>query len=400
MREAWNKLIKRAAVLRRRLHQWPETAWEEQETAAHIRELLTESGIGWRACAGTGTMAMLAPHAAGRHIALRGDIDGLEMREESPLPWASQRPGFMHACGHDGHTAVLLATAWWLKLHEDALPGPVSLLFQPAEEGGHGAREMIADGALEGVDAVYGWHNWPAIAFGKAVCPDGPVMCANGTFHITLRGRGGHASQPELCRDPVTAAAAVTLALQQIVSRRLPAREPAVVSVTSVEASSLPTVIPDTAKLQGSIRAGSVETRAAMFRMIREIAEGTASAWGVTAEVVLHDRYDATVNHAEEAARVRSALERELGAGWRDERLPVPIMASEDFSYFLNRIPGAYALIGAGDEDGHDVPCHSGRYDFNDRLIPLVVRLFARLAGAPVPDPETEEKEPGLLEAG
>jgi hippurate hydrolase len=372
-------------TFRRALHTHPELTWQEEETAAAVRAGLESAGLAWRACAGTGTLATLAPGAAGRHIALRADLDALPITEASGRQWSSANPGCMHACGHDGHTATLMAAAFWLKQHEEQLPGPVTLLFQPAEEGGHGAKKMIEDGALKGIDAIYGWHNWPAIPFGQALCPDGAVMAGNGTFEIFLKGQGGHASQPEACRDPVLAASAITLALQQIVARRLAPQHAAVVSLTSIEAPSGPTVIPDTAKMGGSIRLAQSEDREIINALIEEVAVNTAAAYGVTAEVRLQPRYDATVNHASEAALMREALSAELGVDWHATNTPAPIMASEDFSYYLKEIPGAFALIGADDGKGHDIPCHSPRYDFNDSLIPIVTRLYARLAGAPLP---------------
>ncbi|MBB3048081.1 hippurate hydrolase [Litorivivens lipolytica] len=385
MQADWQAIIKRATELRHRLHRRPEIAWSEFETAKTIRDLLDELTIPWRACADTGTVACLAPNAPGRHIALRADIDALPISECSGVPWQSENEGFMHACGHDGHTATLFAALWWLRAHEDQLPGPVTLLFQPAEEGGHGARRMVDEGALEGVEAVFGWHNWPAIPAGKAVCPDGAVMAANGTFQVELRGRGGHASQPELCRDPVLAAAAVAQALQQIVSRRLAAQSAAVVSVTSIDARSAETVIPDTARLAGSIRLQSSDMREQVENLIREIAVAQASAYGVTAEVKVIPRYGATTNHTNEAAEMRTALSNVLGNDWQCEKTAVPIMASEDFSYYLNAVPGAFALIGAGDGISGDYPCHNPHYDFRDALIPDVARVFLHLAGAPMP---------------
>lgn len=385
MEQGWDSIIERATELRHTLHRHPEIAWSEVNTANTIRSLLDEVGLSWRACADTGTVATLAPDADGRHIALRADIDALPIQEQSGVPWLSENDGFMHACGHDGHTATLFAALWWLHTHEKDLPGPVTVLFQPAEEGGHGAKHMVEQGALDGVDAIYGWHNWPAIPFGKAVCPDGAVMAANGTFQITLRGRGGHASQPELCRDPVLAAAAVVQSLQQIVSRRLSPQCAAVVSVTSIDAPSGETVIPDTARLAGSIRLGSSQMREEVESLIREIASTTAKAYGVESEVKLVPRYDATTNAPKEAAQMREALASVLGEDWQSEKTAVPIMASEDFSYYLKAVPGAFALIGAGQDQSQDYPCHNARYDFRDELIPEVARVFLKLAGAPMP---------------
>ncbi len=384
MPSIWTDIATDATAFRRRLHQAPELTWQEHATANTIRRELDGLGIAWRVCAGTGTIGKLAPEASGRHIALRADIDALPIDEISGKDWSSATPGIMHACGHDGHTATLMAVARWLKVWEAELPGPVTLIFQPAEEGGHGAREMIRDGALDGVDWVFGWHNWPAIPYGQAVCPDGPVMGANGTFEIHLTGSGGHASQPEACRDPVLAGSALVQSLQQIVSRRLRPQTPAVVSVTTFEAGGAITAIPDTARLAGSVRVARTEDRDAVAAHLEQIAQDTAAAYGVEARVVFTPRYHATENHPEAAAAYRSTLGRVLGAGWRDTRLPVPIMASEDFSYYLREVPGAFALIGADDGQGHHEPCHSPRYDFNDRLIDPVGRIFADLVGAPV----------------
>lgn len=389
MSEHWNDIIAQATSLRRELHRLPELSWEEAGTAESIRNQLTSLSIPWRECAKTGTVAQINPHlknAKAPHIALRADMDALPIQEASGVDWSSEKSGCMHACGHDGHTATLMATAHWLKRHEDQLPGPVTLLFQPAEEGGHGAREMINDGALEGIDQIFGWHNWPAIPFGKLLCPDGIVMCGNGTFTITVTGKGGHASQPELCRDPVLAASAITLDLQQIVSRRLPPQQTAVVSVTSIEAPSGPTIIPGKAVIGGSIRISNRETGNLINHLIREISEATAQSYGVECEVDIQPRYNATVNHPHQALMVREGWRKLFGEDAMDTRTSTPIMASEDFSYYLQEIPGAFALIGSDDaEYRHQVPCHSAYYDFNDNLIPRVVQLYAHLVGAQLP---------------
>ena len=384
-------IVDAAVALRRELHRRPELTWAETSTARRIRSLLDDAGIAWRPCADTGTVATLAPDAAGRHVALRADMDAMPVVEATGAEWSSEHEGVMHACGHDGHMATLAAATWWLKRHESDLPGPVTLLFQPAEEGGHGARRMIEDDALDGhgaarpVDVVFGWHNWPAIPYGKAVCPDGAVMSANGTFRIEVVGEGGHASQPESTRDPVLAAAAITVALQQLVARRLPPQQAAVVAVTSIEAVSVETVTPGHATLAGSIRIGDTAQRDHVFALIADIAADTARAHGVTATTTPTPRYGATVNHPAPAAEMREVLAAEIGTDWHSPDTAVPIMASEDFSYYLQQVPGAFALVGADDGRGHDAPCHSARYDFNDALIDDVARVFARLAGAPVP---------------
>ncbi|EDY87417.1 hippurate hydrolase [gamma proteobacterium HTCC5015] len=381
----WQDAIRHATDLRHQLHQSPELGWQERSTAQLIRQELDRLGIEWRPCADTGTVATLASSAEGEHIALRADIDALPIVERSGVAWASQHEGCMHACGHDGHTATLLATAAWLKACETELKGPVTLLFQPAEEGGHGAQKMIQGGALDGVDVVFGWHNWPAIPLGKAVCPDGSVMAGNGTFHIEVQGLGGHASQPELCRDPVLAAAAITVNLQQLVSRRVAPQKAVVVSVTSIDAASGETIIPDRAKLAGSIRLADTRMRDEVETLISDIAEKTAASYGVSAEVVHYPRYGATVNHPAAAERYREVLQQDLGDGWMDDNTHIPIMASEDFSYYLDTVPGAFALIGSGEDNSENPPCHSPHYDFNDALIERVCTAYLRLVGAPLP---------------
>lgn len=394
MTRAWSELVDDAVEWRHRLHRAPELTWSEHRTAKEIRQRLDALGIAWRTCADTGTVATLAAGADGRHVALRADMDAMPVAEATGAPYSSTVDGVMHACGHDGHMATLMAATTWLRAHESELPGPVSLLFQPAEEGGHGAREMIAGGALDGVDVIFGWHNWPALPYGTAVCPDGPVMSANGTFTIDVRGAGGHASQPEACRDPVLAAAAITVALQQVVARRTAPQRAAVVAVTSIDAPSIsPTTTPDTASLGGSIRVSDTAQRDEVFRVIAEVARATATAYGVEVVVTPTARYGATVNHAGPAEEMRGVLADRLGPKWHASDALVPIMASEDFSYYLDEVPGAFALIGADDGDGHDVPCHSPRYDFNDRLIDPVAGVLARLAGAPE-NPEHENPAP------
>ncbi len=380
----WDELNAAAIALRRHLHMHPELGYEEFETAKLIRTTLDKAGISWRSCTETGTIATLcADKQNAPHIAFRGDMDALPMAEKTDVAWRSNNAGKMHACGHDGHSATLLASLLWMHRHQDQLSQPVSFIFQPAEEGLHGADKMVKAGALENIDAIYGWHNWPAIPFGKAVCPDGPVMSANGTFEITVQGYGGHSSQPELCRDPVLAAAAITMNLQQIVSRRLAPQTPAVLSLTSIDAKSGPTIIPQNAKLSGSIRVANTTDRDFVFEEIIKIAAATAQSYGVEVTTEVLPRLNATINNDENAAIYRTVLHKELGEEWQDKNLAVPIMASEDFSYFLQHCAGAFALIGADDGTGeHQKPCHHQEYDFNDALIAVVVRIFCHISGA------------------
>ena len=380
----WSELMKLAISFRHELHAYPELSWQEVDTANRIRAMLNKYDISWKECAKTGTVATLAQDAKGEHIALRTDIDALPLGEKNTFDYISKKPNCMHACGHDGHTATLMATIIWLKKHEKQLINPVTFIFQPAEEGGHGAKKMIEDGCLDNVEFIYGWHNWPAIEFGKAVCPDGIVMAGNGTFNIEVIGKGGHSSQPELCRDPVLAASAIVIALQQIVSRQVAAQKIAVVSVTNIEAPSGDTIIPDIAKLGGSIRVNDDEMRDEIFHSIKEIAQSTAKAYGVEAIVGLKTRYSATINNTQVACNMRKVLSENLGKKYQSS-IDLPIMASEDFSYYLKKIPGAFALIGSDDGNNHDKPCHNTQYDFNDKLIEKVSKVFIQLAGLKEP---------------
>lgn len=386
MAGSWQQYFDQAVTLRHKLHKNPELGWQEFTTAQLIRDELDRLQIPWRVCAELGTLATInASSSNQKHIALRADMDALAIHEQTDKDWQSLRAGHMHACGHDGHTATLLATAALLKSVEASLPCKVTLLFQPAEEGGHGAHKMIEDGALDGIDFIYGWHNWPVIPFGQLACPDQIVMCGNGTFEIHVKGQGGHASQPEKCRDPVIAASAINLALQQAVSRAFPPQQPVVLSVTSIDARSGPTVIPDKALLSGSIRVPDEACREQLNKLIVHISQQTASAYGVACEVKIFPRYQATINHPAAAQSMRECWQADQGKQGIATSVLLPVMASEDFSYYLQQIPGAFALIGS--DDGlpeHQAVCHSPHYDFNDRLIPLVSRLFMRLVGAPL----------------
>ncbi|WP_321275838.1 N(2)-acetyl-L-2,4-diaminobutanoate deacetylase DoeB2 [Thiomicrorhabdus indica] len=387
----WQEIIKVATQMRHWFHQHPELTWQEENTAERIRQVLTDWGIEWRACATFGTVGVIAPNIkqeGGKNIALRADMDALPIEETSEVEFASTVEGKMHACGHDGHMAALLGTALWLKQNESQLTNSVTLLFQPAEEGGHGALKMIEDGALEGVDEVYGWHNWPAMEFGTAVCPDGAVMSGNGAFEIQLEGIGGHASQPETCRDPLLAGAAISLNLQQIVSRRMPPQAATVVSVTQFETDSSATnVTPQTARLAGSLRFSEPQWYEPLAQLIEQIAEDTAKTYGVHAQVKIKPYYPATINHALPAGHFRKVLQNELGEGFSNVDMAVPIMASEDFSYYLRERPGAFALIGMADSEAqaYQYACHHPNYQFNDHLLELVMRSFCQIVGVDVP---------------
>ena len=369
-----------AVAFRRRLHRRPELLFAVHETAAAVRSELDRLGIAWRACAATGTVADLAIHAPGKRIALRADLDALPLQECTGLAWASEKPGLMHACGHDGHTASLVAAAAWLKANEAALPGPVRLLFQPAEEGGHGAKKMVEDGCLQGVSVVFGYHNWPHIPFGRAACPSGPVMAANGEWTATITGRGGHAAAPHQCIDPILAGAHFVTLVQQLVSRQVAPQDAAVVTVTCFHGGTADNIIPEGVELVGTVRAGTSAQRDLLAKKVGEVLDAACAPSGAKARFHFNPCYPATVNHPHGAEIARHALAAELGSDW-EYTTGIPLMAAEDFGYYLAEKPGAYLLLGAGRPDQPIEGCHSPRFDFNDDLIPVVARLWARICG-------------------
>jgi amidohydrolase len=371
------EIVSQAIQVRHQLHQIPEASLQEHKTTTFIREKLRKFELKVEPCTEVGTLVRFAQDQKGPHLAFRADIDGLPIEEKSELPYRSAHSGLMHACGHDGHSAVLFALALALKKIENKLTQPVTLIFQPGEEGAHGAKRLVEAGALKGITEIYGWHNWPDFPLGSAACPDGPVMAGNGTFTVILTGKGGHSSQPERNQDALLAASACHLALQQIVSRRLPPHASAVVAVTSIDGKSSETVQRETVALSGSIRLADEGLRETINQAIRSICEQTAKSYGVSAEVKIFPRYQSTVNHPDCAQAYRQALASEFKLLSKTEAL-LPVMASEDFSYYLNQIPGAFALIGSAESDRDNYSLHHERYNFNDKLIPLVLNLFLR----------------------
>lgn len=391
-------IVQRAAeyaALRRDLHAHPELCFEERRTAARVAERLRQCGIEVHEGLGrTGVVGVVRGRdggACGRMVGLRADMDALPMTELNTFAHASRHPGRMHACGHDGHTAMLLAAAEHLARTRD-FDGTVVLIFQPAEEGGGGAREMIADGLFERwpVQAVFGMHNWPGLPVGHWAVSPGPVMASSNEFHVTLRGKGGHAALPHLAHDPVPAACQLVQAWQTILTRNLKPVEPGVLSVTMIRAGEATNVIPDHVELQGTVRTFSVEALDLIEARMRDIAHGVAAAYGLQADFALRRNYPPTVNHAAPAAFVAEVM-RAL-AGPDAVHPQEPTMGAEDFAYMLQTKPGAYFFIGNGDGahraehgPGHDAgPCtlHNPRYDFNDALIPLGATLWVELARA------------------
>ena len=377
------------ATIRRDLHAHPELCFQEVRTADVVAAKLSEWGIPiHRGLGTTGVVGIVKAGNSDRAIVLRADMDALPMQEFNTFAHASQHPGKMHACGHDGHTAMLLAAGQYLANNRN-FDGTVYLVFQPAEEGGGGAREMIKEGLFEKfpVQAVFGMHNWPGASVGKFAVSAGPVMASSNEFKITVRGKGGHAALPHSAIDPVPVACQMVQAFQTIISRNKKPVDAGVISVTMIRAGEATNVIPDSCELQGTVRTFTIEVLDMIEQRMREVAQHTAAAFGAQCEFEFERNYPPTINAAHEADFARGVMASIVGASNVGEQEPT--MGAEDFSYMLQAKPGCYSFIANGDgahrEMGHGGgPCmlHNPSYDFNDDLIPLGATYWARLAEA------------------
>ena len=375
--------------LRRDLHQHPELAFEEHRTAALVADKLegwgytVERGVG-----GTGVVGRLVRGTGSRRLGLRADMDALPIEETSGVAWASTRPGLMHACGHDGHTAMLLAAARHLAEH-GSFDGTLHLVFQPAEEGGGGALRMMSDGLFERYpcDAVFAMHNMPGIAQGHLVFRDGAAMASSDYATITIEGVGGHGAMPHRAADPIVAAASLVMALQTIVSRNVDPLHAAVVTVGALQAGQANNVIPASARLELSMRALDREVRALLERRIRALVAAQAESFGCTARIDWRPGYAVLVNTPAETAFAREVALDLLGPDKVTLNGP-PLTGSEDFAFMLERVPGSYLLIGngLGEQGGGDSPAasacmvHNPGYDFNDANLPVGAAYWVRLA--------------------
>ena len=364
---------------RHHLHAHPETAFEEHRTAAFIAGELRAMGLEvHEGIAGTGVVAVLR-NGEGSTVGLRADIDALNIQEATGLPYASTVPGKMHACGHDGHTAMLLGAARHMTDHPPG-PGSVVFIFQPAEENEGGARAMIEDGlfARYPVDQVFALHNWPGLEVGHFAVHEGPVMAAFDTFELRLEGRGSHAAMPHEGIDPIALAAQVQLAWQTLVSRAVAPTDPAVISITQIHAGDTLNVIPEAVTLRGTVRTLRPETRDLLEAEMAHRARAVAEAMHANATLDYQRRYPATINATGPTALAREAAVRVVGAGAVETGL-APSMASEDFAFMLNDVPGAYIWIGNGPVgDGQNL--HSPTYRINDEILPLGVQYFTEVA--------------------
>lgn len=374
------------AAIRRDLHAHPELCFQELRTSDLVAAKLIEWGIPvHRGLGTTGVVGIVKAGTSSRAIALRADMDALPMQEFNTFEHASRHPGKMHACGHDGHTAMLLAAAQYFASHRH-FDGTVYLVFQPAEEGGGGAREMIKDGLFElfPVDAVFGMHNWPGASVGTFAASAGPVMASSNEFRITIRGKGGHAAMPHNAIDPVPVACQLVQGFQTIISRNIKPVESGVISVTMLRAGEATNVIPDSCELRGTVRTFTTGVLDLIEQRMRAMAGQIAGAFGTTCEFQFIRNYPPTINTATETAFARDVMASIVGA---QNVLPQePTMGAEDFSYMLQAKPGCYIFISNGDGDhraiGHGGgPCmlHNPSYDFNDQLLPLGATYWVRL---------------------
>jgi hippurate hydrolase len=364
---------------RRDLHAHPELQFDVHRTAASVADKLKSfgcdevvPGIGR-----TGVVGVIRGHKPGtKVVGLRADMDALPLEEETALPYKSTIPGKMHACGHDGHTAMLLGAAKYLAETRN-FAGTAVVIFQPAEEGGGGGLAMVKDGLVSrfGIQEVYGMHNYPGIPVGEFAIRPGPIMAAADHIDIAIEGRGGHAARPHFAVDTILVGAQIINQLQSIVSRNVDPLESAVVSVCMFHAGHTDNVIPQHARLRGTVRSLAPKIRELLQQRVTEVVEGTARLYGATAKVSYHHGYPVVVNHDRETA-FAADVAREI-AGVNNVNADVaPLMGAEDFAYMLQERPGAFIFVGNGDSAG----LHHPAYDFNDEVIPLGTSYWVRLA--------------------
>ncbi|MGK9230563.1 amidohydrolase [Inquilinus limosus] len=374
-------------AIRRDIHAHPETGFEEVRTAALVARKLRDWGIETHeGIARTGVVGTLQGNRPGqRAVALRADMDALFIEEKTGLPYASTVPGKMHACGHDGHTAMLLGAARYLSENRD-FAGTVHFIFQPAEEGLGGGQLMVEEGLFDRfpADAVYGMHNNPGRAVGEFGLRPGPMLAASDTWTVTFGGTGGHGgSAPHLATDPTVVLAHFILAAQAIVGRNIPAVEPGVISVGHVSGGSIgsPNIIPPEVVVAGTARSYSPKVRDTIERRLRETAEGLAATYGCTAKVEYQRRYPPLVNHPEQTGIAAGVAAKIVGADKVATNIP-PITGAEDFSFMLEKKPGAFIMIGNGvNPDGSYHYVHTPHYDFNDEILALGATYWVTLVG-------------------
>jgi len=377
MRETLFQLLPKMRSIRQQIHANPELAHHEQATAALICATLREYGLVPQRLADTGVVCVLDSGKPGKSVALRGDIDALPITETTGLSFQSKNPGVMHACGHDGHATALLAAACTLSQHKELFSGKIKFIFQPAEETGTGASALIQAGVLENprVDAIFGWHNSPYSDAHSFKVKAGCMHASQDTFTVTIKGRGGHAAQPQKAIDPIYIATNVVQALQSIVSRNLSATDAAVVSVTQFNAGTSYNVIPDTAEFTGTIRTINAETQTQVKKRLAELVHGIVTSFGGDSNLEFSRYYPPTINHLRETELAYAAAQVVLPAN-QITYLTESSMACEDFSYYLHHVPGCFFWIG----NGHRGAIHSSQYQFNDDILETAALVLMQVA--------------------
>jgi hippurate hydrolase len=376
--------------IRRDIHAHPELCFEEKRTADVVANKLTEWGIPiLRGMGKTGVVGIIKRGSSTRAIGLRADMDALPMQEINTFPHASTHAGKMHACGHDGHTAMLLGAAHYLSQHGD-FDGTVYVIFQPAEEGGGGARRMMDDGLFTKcpMDAVFGMHNWPGAAVGTFGVTPGPMMASSNEFEVVVKGKGAHAAQPHKGVDPIMVAIQIAQSWQTIISRNRSPIDAGVLSITQIHSGSATNVIPDEATLIGTVRTFTTEMLDMIEGRMRAIADHTAAAFDAQVDFRFHRNYPPLINHEKETAFTAEVMRSVVGAQNVDSKVE-PTMGAEDFAFMLQEKAGCYVFIGNGEGAHRDVghglgPCnlHNPSYDFNDELLPIGATYWVRLAEA------------------
>jgi amidohydrolase len=378
MNEDVEDLLPALVALRRDLHAHPELAFEERRTSSVVAAALRECGLEvHEGIGGTGVVGVLRRGNSTRMVGLRADMDALPMREDAERPYVSRHPGVHHGCGHDGHTAMLLGAAQQLARAGD-FDGRIAFIFQPAEEGRGGAREMVRQGLFDRFpcDSVFALHNWPDLPAGTAATRPGPIMAAADRFDIVVRGQGGHAAQPHRTPDVVLAASQLVAQMHTIVSRRIPPTENAVLSVTRISGGQSHNVLPAAVELTGTVRSFDSTVQDTIEQAIRDVASGVARASGTTIDVEYTRYYPATVNSPEHA---QLALDAARSAGLQAQVAAAPAFTSEDFAFMLQQRPGAYLWLGQRGAS-NAAPLHHPSYDFNDEVLASGVRWFAAVA--------------------
>ena len=378
-----NQMLDEMKSWRQDLHKIPEIGLEEYETSKYIKNKLKEFNVNFKeGYSNTGLVAWVKGNKgnSNKSIGLRADFDALPMPEKNNFEYKSSKDGMMHACGHDGHTSMLLGAAKYISENND-FDGTVYFIFQPGEEGFAGGKKMIEDGLFDdfSIDEVYALHNWPDLPLGSFGVNSGPMMAAVDEFDIIVKGKGGHAAFPQLVIDPIIVASQIVTAIQTIISRSTDPVDKALISITKIHGGTAYNVIDDEVKLSGTIRTFKPETRSFIEKRIEEIANGIAKAHGAGANIEfdLINKYPPTINSKKESEFAAKIAKKMVGEENVNTNID-PSMGGEDFSYLLNKKPGSYLYIGQGDEN-HKAHLHTTKYDFNDNLLPIGVNYWVNL---------------------